>query len=197
MQYSQEHLKTMVYAKFGGQTECIMGNSKIENYKVEVSSFDDCVKNYKIELKSWMLIFVKSNVTLSSWMLWSTLIFGGDAGWNSIVRYLAWWLKRRPIYCVTDSWTLGGKLADTLLTPSWHTIGTRVKHETEFPALVCLCSEFPSSIRKDSFLEERLWEQFRGLHLVVSCSSHCCWFTLHRDLMYTATQLLLKLMRPS
>ena len=31
MQYSQEHLKTMVYAKFWGQTECIMGNWKIEN----------------------------------------------------------------------------------------------------------------------------------------------------------------------
>ena len=31
MQYSHEHLKTMVYAQFGGQTECIMGNSKIEN----------------------------------------------------------------------------------------------------------------------------------------------------------------------
>ena len=31
MQYSQENLKTMVYAEFGGQTECIMGNSKIEN----------------------------------------------------------------------------------------------------------------------------------------------------------------------
>ena len=31
MQYSQEHLKTMVYARFGGQTECIMGNWKIEN----------------------------------------------------------------------------------------------------------------------------------------------------------------------
>ena len=31
MQYSQEHLKTIVYAKFGGQTECIMGNWKIEN----------------------------------------------------------------------------------------------------------------------------------------------------------------------
>ena len=31
MQYSQEHLKKMVYAKFGGQTECIMGNWKIEN----------------------------------------------------------------------------------------------------------------------------------------------------------------------
>ena len=33
MQYSQEHLKTMVYAEFGGQTECIMGNWKIENGK--------------------------------------------------------------------------------------------------------------------------------------------------------------------
>ena len=32
MQYSQEHLKTMVYAEFGGQTECIMGNWKIDNY---------------------------------------------------------------------------------------------------------------------------------------------------------------------
>ena len=31
MQYSQEHLKTVVYAKFRGQTECIMGNWKIEN----------------------------------------------------------------------------------------------------------------------------------------------------------------------
>ena len=31
MQYSQEHLKTMVYAKFEGQIECIMGNWKIEN----------------------------------------------------------------------------------------------------------------------------------------------------------------------
>ena len=29
--YSQEHLKTIVYAKFGGQTKCIMGNSNIEN----------------------------------------------------------------------------------------------------------------------------------------------------------------------
>ena len=57
MQYSQEHLKTMVYAEFGGQTECIMGNWKIENLKKRsekaekmpyffrplpiVSSFDD------------------------------------------------------------------------------------------------------------------------------------------------------------
>ena len=31
IQHSQEHLKTMVYAEFGWQTECIMGNWKIEN----------------------------------------------------------------------------------------------------------------------------------------------------------------------
>ena len=37
MQYSQEHLKTMVYAEFGGQTECIMGNSKIENWNLKIS----------------------------------------------------------------------------------------------------------------------------------------------------------------
>ena len=28
---SQEHLKTTVYAKFGGQTKCIMGNVKMVN----------------------------------------------------------------------------------------------------------------------------------------------------------------------
>ena len=36
MQYSQEHLKTMVYAEFGGQTECIMGNWKIENWSSQL-----------------------------------------------------------------------------------------------------------------------------------------------------------------
>ena len=41
MQYSQEHLKTMVYAEFGGQTECIMGNSKIENAEC-TSLTNDC-----------------------------------------------------------------------------------------------------------------------------------------------------------
>ena len=29
--FSQEHFKTINYAKFGGQTECIMGDSKIVN----------------------------------------------------------------------------------------------------------------------------------------------------------------------
>ena len=33
--YSQKHSATMVYAKFGGQTECIMGNWKIENENVK------------------------------------------------------------------------------------------------------------------------------------------------------------------
>ena len=31
MQSSQEHFKIIAYAKSGGQTECIMGDSKIEN----------------------------------------------------------------------------------------------------------------------------------------------------------------------
>ena len=38
MQYSQEHLKTMVYAEFGGQKECIMGNWKIENWLIKARS---------------------------------------------------------------------------------------------------------------------------------------------------------------
>ena len=29
--FSQEHFKTITYAKFGGQTECITGNWKIVN----------------------------------------------------------------------------------------------------------------------------------------------------------------------
>ena len=32
--FSQEHFKTISYAKFGGQTECIMGNLKIVNESV-------------------------------------------------------------------------------------------------------------------------------------------------------------------
>ena len=43
MQYSQEHLKTMVYAIFflggGGGKQCIMGYSKIENREKEIPSF--------------------------------------------------------------------------------------------------------------------------------------------------------------
>ena len=31
MQSSKEHLKTTVYVKIEGQTECIMGDSKVEN----------------------------------------------------------------------------------------------------------------------------------------------------------------------
>ena len=31
--FSQEHFKTISYAKFGGQKECIMGNSKIVNWR--------------------------------------------------------------------------------------------------------------------------------------------------------------------
>ena len=47
MQYSQGHLKTMVYAKFGGQTECIMGNSKIENGSIDIVDDKNGIRNYK------------------------------------------------------------------------------------------------------------------------------------------------------
>ena len=41
MQYSQEHLKTMVYAIFffGRGKQCIMGYSKIENREKKIPSF--------------------------------------------------------------------------------------------------------------------------------------------------------------
>ena len=49
MQYSQEHLKTMVYAEFGGQTECIMGNWKIENdYQCMQMLSDSQTREYSI-----------------------------------------------------------------------------------------------------------------------------------------------------
>ena len=50
MQYSQEHLKTMVYAEFGGQTGCIMGNSKIENGVFSIVGF------HMTSLKIWTTI---------------------------------------------------------------------------------------------------------------------------------------------
>ena len=52
MQYSQEHLKTMVYAKFGGQTECIMGNWKIENLKtLSVGPAGVRTPHHKVQMK--------------------------------------------------------------------------------------------------------------------------------------------------
>ena len=59
MQYSQEHLKTKVYAEFGGQTECIMGNSKIENYfHSKISSYASFIhKNCSGQLLSAYFLF--------------------------------------------------------------------------------------------------------------------------------------------
>ena len=46
MQCPQEHLKTIVYAKFGGQTKCIMGNSKIENGCNQMRDKNDVTEIY-------------------------------------------------------------------------------------------------------------------------------------------------------
>ena len=54
--YSQEHLKTMVYAKFGGQTKCFMGNSKIE---------DTIIILYIYLLITIMTLFTKSTAQCS------------------------------------------------------------------------------------------------------------------------------------
>ena len=48
MQYSQEHLKTMVYAEFGGQTECIMGSWKIENVRRFASSTESVQRTWSL-----------------------------------------------------------------------------------------------------------------------------------------------------
>ena len=55
MQYSQEHLKTMVYAKNGGQTECIMGNWKIENYVRQIFAAVYC--NTDLLMPWWLRYF--------------------------------------------------------------------------------------------------------------------------------------------
>ena len=52
MQYSHEHLKTMVYAKFGGQTECIMGNWKIESLRV-LEGGGEGTASSRLVLKRW------------------------------------------------------------------------------------------------------------------------------------------------
>ena len=40
MQTSQEYFTTIVYAKFGGQTECIMDNWKIVNRELKICDGD-------------------------------------------------------------------------------------------------------------------------------------------------------------
>ena len=50
--YSQEHLKRMVYAKFGGQTKCIMGNSKIENYQLLMAFKSLVSKSKRIKIET-------------------------------------------------------------------------------------------------------------------------------------------------
>ena len=62
MQYSQEHLKTMVYAEFGGQTECIMGNSKKKRMEFgNIYNADICGISIVMEiflLISWKMLAI-------------------------------------------------------------------------------------------------------------------------------------------
>ena len=53
VQSSQENLKTIVYAKFGGQTKCIVGNWKIENMAMSHKDWElpkSCILDWLIDI---------------------------------------------------------------------------------------------------------------------------------------------------
>ena len=95
MQYSQEHLKTMVYAEFGGQTECIMGNWKIENIII----------NFHLVFQFDRINSLSGNFYLSSLVdfsaLWTNISAGVTAIYNksfhfsSILSLGASWFWKR------------------------------------------------------------------------------------------------------
>ena len=65
MQTSQEYFTTIVYAKFGGQTECIMDNWKIVNdtaRKIDHSLLIHIIKVFK----QWPIDFEKISPSLLS-----------------------------------------------------------------------------------------------------------------------------------
>ena len=70
--FSQEHFKTISYAKFGGQTECIMGNWRIVNLRSPNETFSivlTCIK------RSHGVHAVLNNVTDEVQQLISLFIF--------------------------------------------------------------------------------------------------------------------------
>ena len=62
--FSQEHFKTISYAKFGGQTECIMGDSKIVN-DLEMESRKENRNNKRTEIERfhWFSERIQTRVT--------------------------------------------------------------------------------------------------------------------------------------
>ena len=69
MQYSHEHLKTMVYAKFGGQTECIIRNWKIENYSVDHYRWP--IRKYLLTVRIQMWGDWRQTCSIESWSSFS------------------------------------------------------------------------------------------------------------------------------
>ena len=82
MQYSQEHLKTMVYAKFGGQTECSMGNWKIENWDKVLS-----LVSFKLQISILGIYLLLLTKDLK--LLWFCFFFTGSITHIVIVTLLA------------------------------------------------------------------------------------------------------------
>ena len=101
MQYSQEHLKTMVYAKFGGQTECIMGNWKIGNYAKQ--QFCKCITLF--------CTFLCSPCITKTWndQILSLLGNGSGKAINSTISVRTW--ARSPLFSSNPNSLLLGNSA--------------------------------------------------------------------------------------
>ena len=78
MQYSQEHLKTMVYAECGGQTECIMGNWKIENKALLLLiRVKHCFETGQVPLLGWGWCYLYFIYFLTIQQILSWLVVNG------------------------------------------------------------------------------------------------------------------------
>ena len=62
---SQEHLKTMVYAKFGGQTKCIMGNVKMVNMELYTTTLS---RRQLADQVAWGLLVRDCETSSSVWL---------------------------------------------------------------------------------------------------------------------------------
>ena len=93
MQYSQEHLKTMVYAKFGGQTECIMGNWKIGN-SFQFLLFKDnsprCRKHKYFKVPLNLHVDIGHNTRISNSFIYETCLLwvGSGSLSNTMLRII-------------------------------------------------------------------------------------------------------------
>ena len=155
MQYSKEHLKTMVYAKFGGQTECIMGNWKIENVPVLT------LRSIYIEIVTG-LDAVPSQTGQFAWLLAPRAsqndVFFQSISQRTLPEAIEWFLKQAVWAQLSENppWlpsclqiTLGSTIA---INPEYETKSR--KPNTEFVKEGSKCFFF---LRKKKYINYKLW----------------------------------------